>query len=82
MKQQRAGAAGYREDTPDLKGQCDLVIMNPPFTRNDIRNRHLPSEVRREVQKHEVELARTTPVRAHSLAIDQSAIRTFLYANR
>ena len=47
------------------------------FTRNDIRNKHLPPEVRREVQKHEVELAKTTPVRAHSLAINQSAIRTF-----
>ncbi len=77
MKQQRAGAEGYREDTPDLKGQCDLVIMNPPFTRNDIRNRHLPPKMRKKVQEHEVELAKTTPVRAHSLAIDQSTIGTF-----
>ena len=51
--------------------------MNPPFTRNDIRNRHLPPKARREVQKHEVELARATPVRAHSKAIDQSTLQTF-----
>ena len=77
IRHQRASAAGYKEDTPDLNGQCDLVIMNPPFTRNDIRNKHLPLEVRREVQKHEVELAKTTPVRAHSLAINQSTLQTF-----
>ena len=77
MKQQRASAAGYREDTPDLKGQCDLVIMNPPFTRNDIRNKHLPPEARQEVKKREIELAQKATDKAHRDAINQSTIGTF-----
>ena len=66
-----------REEVPDLKGLCDLVIMNPPFTRNDIRNRNLAPAVRRRVQQHEIQLAERTPDQAHRDAIDQAAIRTF-----
>ena len=76
-RQRRAAASGYEEEAPDLEGSCDLVIMNPPFTRNDIRNRSLPKEERREVQKHEIELARTTPNQDHRHAIDQSTIFSF-----
>ena len=76
-RQRRATAGGYTDEAPDLEGACDLVIMNPPFTRNDIRNRHLPVEVRRKVQEHEIELAEKAPDRAHRSAIDQAAIRTF-----
>ncbi|MCY3823626.1 MAG: N-6 DNA methylase [Nitrospinae bacterium] len=75
--QKRTTASGYQEDSPSVEGLCDLVIMNPPFTRNDIRNRHLPPEVRREVQQHEIYLAEKTPDKAHRNAIDQAAIRTF-----
>ena len=75
--QRRAGASGYTEEIPDLKGLCDLVIMNPPFTRNDIRNRNLAPAVRRRVQQHEIQLAERTPDQAHRDAIDQAAIRTF-----
>ena len=75
--QRRAAASGYKEEVPDLEGSCDLVIMNPPFTRNDIRNRNLPPEVRRKVQQHEIRLAEKTPDQAHRNAIDQAAIRTF-----
>ena len=75
--QRRASAAGYREETPDLDGTCDLVIMNPPFTRNDIRNRSLPKADRRKVQKHEIELARKTHDKVHRNAIDQSTVGTF-----
>ena len=75
--QKRAAASGYSEEVPNLERSCDLVIMNPPFTRNDIRNRHLPKEVRRRVQRHEVQLAQKTADVAHRNAIDQSAIRTF-----
>ena len=75
--QRRASAAGYGEGTPELEGTCDLVIMNPPFTRNDIRNRHLPEKIRKEVQKHEVDLAENTPDPLHRKVIDQAAIRTF-----
>ena len=75
--QRRAAASGYKEEAPDLKGLCDLVIMNPPFTRNDIRNRNLPPEARRQVQQHEIRLAEQTPDLVHRKAIDQAAIRTF-----
>ena len=75
--QRRAAASGYEEEAPALAGLCDLVIMNPPFTRNDIRNRNLPPEVRRQVQQHEIRLAEKTPDQAHRNAIDQAAIRTF-----
>ncbi len=75
--QRRAAASGFREEAPDLKGLCDLVIMNPPFTRNDIRNRNLPPEVRSQVQQHEIRLADKTSDPAHRTAIDQAAIRTF-----
>ena len=75
--QQRASAKGYEDHTPNLEGVCDLVIMNPPFTRNDIRNRCLPEKDRRKIQKHEIELAEKVKDEAHRKAIDQSAIRTF-----
>ena len=51
--------------------------MNPPFTRNDIRNRSLPQADREKVQRHEIELAENTPDEAHRKAIDQSTIGTF-----
>ena len=75
--QRRTSAGGYTEETPDIKGRCDLVIMNPPFTRNDIRNRNLPPKIRRQVQEHEVQLAEKTHDDAHRRAIDQSSLRTF-----
>ena len=51
--------------------------MNPPFTRNDIRNRSLPKEDRRKVQNHEKELAKETPDQVHRDAINQSTIFSF-----
>ncbi|MCY3879120.1 MAG: hypothetical protein OXF74_08070 [Rhodobacteraceae bacterium] len=75
--QNRATASGYEDEAPDLEGSCDLVIMNPPFTRNDIRNRSLPGEVRKKVQQHEIELAENVADEAHRNAIDQSTIGTF-----
>ena len=77
VSQRRAGASGYTEEAPDLKRVCDLVIMNPPFTRNDIRNRNLPASIRKRVQQHEIQLAEKTSDRVHRDAIDQAAIRTF-----
>ena len=73
----RATAAGYSEEASDLQGLCDLVIMNPPFTRNDIRNRSLPKADRKRVQQHEIHLAQSTPDPVHRRAIDQSTIGTF-----
>lgn len=76
-RQRRAAASSYKDEAPDLEGQCDLVIMNPPFTRNDIRNRHLPAKVRRRVQQHEVHLAEQISDEVRRAAIDQAAMRTF-----
>jgi len=76
-RQRRATAGGYREDAPELKGLCDLVIMNPPFTRNDIRNRSLPKADRKQLQQHEIRIAQTAPDPVHGRAIDQSTIFTF-----
>ena len=73
----RTTAEGYRDEAPDLTGLCDLVIMNPPFTRNNIRNLSLPAEERKLVQKHEVSLAKTTSDAQHRSTIDQSTIGTF-----
>ena len=57
----------------------DIVIMNPPFTRNDIRNRQLDAEARRQLQKREIAIAKI--LKSHDVegasAIDQSSIRTF-----
>ena len=75
--QRRATSSGYAVETPALAGRCDLVIMNPPFTRNDIRNRSLAPEHRRRVQRHEVRIAEKTADPAHRAAIDQTSVRTF-----
>ena len=73
----RTAAEGYRDEVPDLTGLCDLVIMNPPFTRNDIRNRSLPLAERKLVQQHEINLAQNTSDATHRQTIDQSTIGTF-----
>lgn len=75
--QRRATSTGYASETPDLGGRCDLVIMNPPFTRNDIRNRSLTPAHRRSVQRHEVSIAAKVADPAHRAAIDQTSVRTF-----
>ena len=62
-----------------LTGLFDLVIMNPPFTRNDIRNRQYNEQNRRSLQEREIKIAeflgkRDVPA---SQAIDQTSVRTF-----
>ena len=74
--QERATAKGYKAEAPNLQG-CDLVIMNPPFTRNDIRNKMLPPKICRQVQNRENEIARTTPDQAHREAIRPSTVFSF-----
>lgn len=62
-----------------LTGQFDLVIMNPPFTRNDIRNRQYKPRDRRSLQEREIEIAKFLEKR-DSLAfraIDQTSVSTF-----
>ena len=62
-----------------LTQQFDLVIMNPPFTRNDIRNRQYDSVDRRPLQEREIEIANflAGPDSQASQAIDQTSVRTF-----
>ena len=63
-----------------LIGKFDLVIMNPPFTRNDIRNRQYDGANRRAVQKREIQIAQFVKERGDELAfkaIDQTSVSTF-----
>ena len=63
-----------------LIGKFDLVIMNPPFTRNDIRNRQYDGPNRRAVQKREIQIAQFVKERGDELAfkaIDQTSVSTF-----
>ena len=56
-KQDRVYAKGNIKDTIDLNSKCDLVIMNPPFTRDDIRNKHLPVPIQKKVREREKTIA-------------------------
>ena len=62
-----------------LTGLFDLVIMNPPFTRNDIRNRQYSQADRRSLQRREIKIAEFLADRDPSAfhAIDQTSVRTF-----
>ena len=62
-----------------LTGLFDLVIMNPPFTRNDIRNRQYNTRNRRSLQEREIDIAKFLAKRDPSAfrAIDQTGVRTF-----
>ena len=74
----RNGSESERFDR-EVADPFDLVIMNPPFTRNDIRNRQLDPAARRRVQEREIEIAER--LAAHdsdaAAAIDQTSISTF-----
>ena len=65
--------------TESLTGKFDLVIMNPPFTRNDIRNRQYDYKDRRKLQRREIEVAEFLEGRDQVAfkAIDQTSISTF-----
>ncbi len=62
-----------------LTGCFDLVIMNPPFTRNDIRNRQYGEMDRKSLQKREIVIAdmliKRTGIPAQT--IDQTSVQTF-----
>ena len=62
-----------------LTGLFDLVIMNPPFTRNDIRNRQYDKRDRRSLQEREIEIAEFLRNRDSSAfhAIDQTSVESF-----
>ena len=77
LKAERAEPGAAPGDS--LTGLFDLVIMNPPFTRNDIRNRQYRREDRRLLQKREIEIAAFLLDRDPTAfrAIDQTGVRTF-----
>ena len=62
-----------------LTAMFDLVIMNPPFTRNDVRNRQYDSSNRRSLQEREIEIGRFLANRDPEAfrAIDQTSLATF-----
>ena len=62
-----------------LTAKFDLVIMNPPFTRNDIRNRQYDRSNRRSLQEREIEIGRFLADRDPEAfrAIDQTSVATF-----
>ena len=65
--------------TESLTGMFDLVIMNPPFTRNDIRNRQYGATDRKMLQQRETEIAEFLVGRDESAfdAIDQTSVESF-----
>lgn len=53
---QRTSDNGEEDEYPDLHGKCDLVIMNPPFTRDSLRHDQLDAEDEAVLRKAEGEL--------------------------
>ena len=58
----RIGAAAGG-DTGSCEHYADLVIMNPPYTRNDKRHDQLGRDVEAQVKKRESEILAASPVR-------------------
>lgn len=75
----RISGEGHRDDVPQLDN-CDLIIMNPPFTRNDIRNRSLPPDIRELIQEHEKTITSKIQDSVRKDVIDNSAAATFFIA--
>lgn len=47
----------------DYRSSFDLVIMNPPFTRNDLRHRQLPPLVKQMLKKREEQIFSRAPIK-------------------
>ena len=77
IAQKRLSGHGYKTEELNLERKFDLVIMNPPYTRNKIRNRQLPATVRRRVQKHERDLVKLLNEDVMRDAIHNSSMGTF-----
>ncbi len=50
---ERSGGEGEEASYPDLHNKCDLVIMNPPFTRDSLRHDQLSREDELEMKRAE-----------------------------
>ena len=66
--------SGRQVDTGSIahrtwKGTADLVVMNPPFTRNNLRHDQLGPAVERAVKEREKEIFRDAPVSLTSSGI-------------
>ncbi len=74
-------ATGFKEKRISLDNSIDLVIMNPPYTRNSIRNGHLSENIKRRIQAKEVEIGRRVSEsnRLWRDVINQSSIATFFF---
>lgn len=59
----------------------DLVTMNPPFTRNSIRNDQYGPEEQTRIQQHEIKIAKDWAAAEHlnqeDSPIDNSSVRTY-----
>lgn len=77
LQAERAEPGEAPEET--LTAKFDLVIMNPPFTRNDVRNRQYDTSNRRSLQEREIQIGRFLMDRDPEAfrAIDQTSVRTF-----
>ena len=76
-KQERAGRRGYKEEEPKIKGKFDLVIMNPPFTRNDLSEGNLPEEEKSKVKDHKKRVVEKISDQAQKEAINCTTLFTF-----
>ena len=54
--------SGIRRGTHEYKHYADYVIMNPPFTRHDIRHDQLGAEAEKMVKDREQEIFKNAPV--------------------
>ena len=50
---ERSGGDGEEDTYPDLHNKCDLVIMNPPFTRDSLRHDQFSREDELEMKRAE-----------------------------
>ena len=57
----------------------DIVLMNPPFTRNDLRNSKFPEKVKEDMQKRELSIRDHVRIcdQAAGETIDANSARTF-----
>ncbi len=58
---ERSGGDGEEDSYPDLHNKCDLVIMNPPFTRDSLRHDQLSREDELEMKRAERNLLDNHP---------------------
>lgn len=76
-RQVKTVASGYVSESIDLDGKCDLVIMNPPFTRDSIRNDHLGKKIEDQVKKREREIQNDIENQLRKNAINRNTVFSY-----